>query len=189
MARMRGRDLATLGALGAAALLLKGKGKGEGKAEVGAGPQEYKDIKGIPTGRLGEGINPETGDKYKTLPSDQEVQDIQEGPAGRSAARKVARARPSPASDAEFMNQDLQEGPASRSPIAEGVTATGTSREARGSIDPNFLRRKQNEKFGTLGRMRKGGSVKKYASGGSVSSASKRADGCAVKGKTRGKMV
>ena len=28
-----------------------------------------------------------------------------------------------------------------------------------------------------------------YKSGGSVSSASKRADGCAVKGKTRGKMV
>jgi hypothetical protein len=30
---------------------------------------------------------------------------------------------------------------------------------------------------------------KKMRSGGSVSSASKRADGCAVKGKTRGKMV
>jgi hypothetical protein len=28
-----------------------------------------------------------------------------------------------------------------------------------------------------------------YAKGGSVSSASKRADGCCVKGKTRGKMV
>jgi hypothetical protein len=33
---------------------------------------------------------------------------------------------------------------------------------------------------------RKGGSVKKMASGGS---ASKRADGCATKGKTRGKMI
>lgn len=31
--------------------------------------------------------------------------------------------------------------------------------------------------------------VKKMAKGGSVSSASKRADGCAVKGKTRGKIV
>lgn len=29
----------------------------------------------------------------------------------------------------------------------------------------------------------------KYAKGGSVSSASKRADGCAVKGKTKGRMV
>jgi len=39
------------------------------------------------------------------------------------------------------------------------------------------------------GGMRRGGKVKRYASGGSVSSASKRADGCAVKGKTRGKFV
>jgi hypothetical protein len=34
--------------------------------------------------------------------------------------------------------------------------------------------------------MKKGGKVKKMAAGGS---ASKRADGCAIKGKTRGKMV
>lgn len=31
--------------------------------------------------------------------------------------------------------------------------------------------------------------VKKMAKGGSVSSASSRADGCCIKGKTRGKMV
>ena len=36
---------------------------------------------------------------------------------------------------------------------------------------------------------KKGGRVKKYAAGGSVSSASKRADGCAQRGKTRGRMV
>lgn len=36
-------------------------------------------------------------------------------------------------------------------------------------------------------RMKHGGKVKKMAKGGSV--ASKRADGCATKGKTRGKMV
>jgi len=36
--------------------------------------------------------------------------------------------------------------------------------------------------------MKNGGAVKKMASGGSVSSASKRADGIATKGKTRGKM-
>lgn len=46
------------------------------------------------------------------------------------------------------------------------------------------------------GAFKKGGKVKakaaptkKYAKGGSVSSASKRADGCATKGKTRGRMV
>ena len=39
-------------------------------------------------------------------------------------------------------------------------------------------------------KMKKAGQdTKGYAKGGKVSSASKRADGCAVKGKTRGKMV
>jgi hypothetical protein len=47
------------------------------------------------------------------------------------------------------------------------------------------LGRKEPLKLG----MKKGGSVKKMASGGKVSSASKRADGCCVKGKTRGRMV
>jgi hypothetical protein len=37
-------------------------------------------------------------------------------------------------------------------------------------------------------RFKKGGAVKGYASGGMTSSASKRADGIATKGKTRGKM-
>jgi hypothetical protein len=39
--------------------------------------------------------------------------------------------------------------------------------------------------------MKKGGEVKakKMASGGKVSSASSRGDGCAIKGKTKGKMV
>lgn len=36
---------------------------------------------------------------------------------------------------------------------------------------------------------KKGGAVKKMAKGGSVGSASKRADGCAQRGKTRGRMV
>ena len=35
----------------------------------------------------------------------------------------------------------------------------------------------------------KGGKVKKMAKGGKVSSASKRADGCATKGKTKGRFV
>ena len=37
--------------------------------------------------------------------------------------------------------------------------------------------------------MKKGGSVKKMANGGKVSSASKRGDGCAVRGKTKGRMI
>jgi hypothetical protein len=37
-------------------------------------------------------------------------------------------------------------------------------------------------------KLKSGGAVKKMSSGGSVSSASKRADGIATKGKTRGKI-
>jgi len=48
------------------------------------------------------------------------------------------------------------------------------------------LKAAQAEQEGTASGMKKGGKVKKMAAGGS---ASKRADGCAVKGKTRGKMV
>jgi len=51
---------------------------------------------------------------------------------------------------------------------------------------------RKNKEAGFYGRFKKGGQVKKakkYASGGSVSSASKRGDGCATKGKTRGRMV
>jgi len=40
----------------------------------------------------------------------------------------------------------------------------------------------------TTGAMKRGGKVKTYAKGGSVSSASSRGDGCASKGKTRGKI-
>jgi hypothetical protein len=46
--------------------------------------------------------------------------------------------------------------------------------------------RPQQAAAGSTGGM---GGYKSYAKGGSVSSASKRADGCAVKGKTKGRMV
>jgi hypothetical protein len=39
------------------------------------------------------------------------------------------------------------------------------------------------------GKYKKGGKVKQMKKGGKVSSCSKRADGCAVKGKTKGRMV
>ena len=53
---------------------------------------------------------------------------------------------------------------------------------------------KKNKESGFWSQFKKGGAVKKkpvkkYAKGGYVSSASKRGDGCAQRGKTRGKMV
>jgi len=54
-----------------------------------------------------------------------------------------------------------------------------------GPTDTRSVNQRMRESFG----LKRGGKVKKMASGGSVSSASKRADGIATKGKTRGKMV
>ncbi len=48
--------------------------------------------------------------------------------------------------------------------------------------------KKKKEELASSG-MKRGGAVKKYASGGSVSSASKRADGIAQRGKTRGRVL
>jgi hypothetical protein len=45
------------------------------------------------------------------------------------------------------------------------------------------------EKAAAEGGMKKGGKVKKMAKGGSVSSASKRADGIAQRGKTKGRIM
>jgi hypothetical protein len=45
------------------------------------------------------------------------------------------------------------------------------------------------EQAAAEGGMKKGGKVKKMAKGGSVGSASKRADGCAQRGKTKGRIV
>lgn len=52
----------------------------------------------------------------------------------------------------------------------------------------------RNKQSSFWGQFKKGGAVKKkptkkYAKGGSVSSASKRGDGCAQRGKTKGRMV
>jgi len=65
------------------------------------------------------------------------------------------------------------------------IDVTKYSLEERRKMEPDRSPtdyRPVNERF------KRGGAVKGYASGGSVSSASKRADGIAVKGKTRGKM-
>jgi hypothetical protein len=70
-------------------------------------------------------------------------------------------------------------------PLSERIKLS-QARMGRGSGTSDT--RSVNERIRNAFGMKKGGAVKKMASGGSVSSASKRADGIAVKGKTRGKM-
>ena len=79
---------------------------------------------------------------------------------------------------------------------AKAVVAPGGDRSARTDASSSGLggvRRPgtnvnyENEEASDMS-MKKGGKVKKMASGGMTSSASKRADGIATKGKTRGRM-
>lgn len=79
-----------------------------------------------------------------------------------------------------------------------GGGGSGTRQLMLGSdLDPKALMRENRSprdddesRFADEGNpnFKRGGKVKKYAKGGSVGSASKRADGIATKGKTRGKM-
>ena len=86
--------------------------------------------------------------------------------APRPAARKpVVKSRPMSAA-AESAMQEANVSPTTRAEYDRGIS--------------NVPRRNLYYK--------KGGAVKGYASGGSVSSASKRADGIATKGKTRSKI-
>ena len=87
------------------------------------------------------------------------------------------------------------------SPLAGLVTGEGLTGKVLGGILPMAMRGRfgdgeddKDKKPGMMpgavkpAGMKHGGAVKKMAKGGSVSSASKRADGCAQRGKTRGKM-
>lgn len=90
---------------------------------------------------------------------------------------------------------------------SKGVGSSAHSTMLRESRDPEMVKRRREEserkekeeakkrksiseiRYDEMGNpYKRGGAVKKYASGGSVSSASKRADGIAMRGKTRGKV-
>ena len=147
--------------------------------------------------------------------SQYEAQDKQEGrptPAKRTAPTPTATPARKVSADSQYEQQDLQEGGREgapfkmegetasglpreargvRNPIAEGATASGLPREARGVMDT----RTPGQKFAA--RQERAADVVNRArreqlgmkKGGMVGSASKRADGCAIKGKTRGRMV
>lgn len=95
------------------------------------------------------------------------------------------------ASDAKFRKsvKDLKVTPESAAAIGRGNRSTGMAKG--GKMATKFGAAMKKKSADTKGRamMKKAGGGKCYASGGSVSSASKRADGCATKGKTKGKMM
>jgi hypothetical protein len=72
------------------------------------------------------------------------------------------------------------------------IAARRSSPEAFAAYEKEIPRANMPKYTGSTnlsGPMKKGGSIKAYAKGGSVSSASSRADGCATKGKTKCKYI
>ena len=72
----------------------------------------------------------------------------------------------------------------------EGRAVQAEARAAQAAARKKAAQAKKDAKDPVMqsrpNEMKKGGAVKKYAKGGSVSSASSRADGCAIRGKTKG---
>jgi hypothetical protein len=98
-------------------------------------------------------------------------------PAPKPAPKPAIKSRPtSEAAEAAFQEANI-------SPTTRATYDMGMGKMARKSPYED-----DEGQGGIRGGYRRGGSVKKMASGGSVSSASKRADGIATKGKTRGRM-
>jgi len=99
-------------------------------------------------------------------------------PAPKPAPKPVVKSRPmSAAAESAFQESNV-------SPKTRAEYDMGMGKIAR--MSPYTTDENQG---GVHGGYKRGGSVKKMSSGGSVSSASKRADGIATKGKTRGRMV
>ena len=76
-------------------------------------------------------------------------------------------------------------------PKAEPKAAPKTESKKASGEEPSFFKGTKGYKnLGALFKsMREKAGITSYKSGGSVSSASSRGDGCAVRGKTKGKMV
>lgn len=78
-----------------------------------------------------------------------------------------------------------------------GMAEGGNVKESKAMMkkEVSFMKKKGAPKSmvkheeAEMGGYSKGGAMKKYAKGGSVGSASKRADGCASSGKTKGRFV
>jgi hypothetical protein len=188
---MARRDLASLAALGTLGYMLSKKGdKKDEKSTSDAAERRIaadKDASAIPeksespaisdetikrntsgmdvqdeTGMVNKRLkrNPETGELYDT-----EVTAPSKKPAA-APAKPVVKSRPMSAA-AEAAMQESNTSPTTRAEYDRGISDVP----------------RRNSYY------RKGGAVKGYASGGMTSSASKRADGIATKGKTRGRMV
>lgn len=124
------------------------------------------------------------GKKYTTARADDK-------PAPKGVARESDRPDYFPSGNTVAYNKSAKMEEPPKAPAKDLGKAVSWEREDAKMARAQRLLRAANAKRGIVeeGAMRRGGSVKKYAAGGSVGSASKRADGCAMKGKTKGRFV
>jgi len=97
-------------------------------------------------------------------------------------------------SDAFKKSQEAKYGKAKGGKVTKGKTMKKPAKAkakpfAATKFGAAMVKKSADTKGRAMVKKCSGGSMKKYASGGSVSSASKRADGCATKGKTKGTML
>ena len=112
---------------------------------------------------------------------------------GGTVKKKSTPPQPTPAERAASKRQDeslkkAKPTPADASAIGRGNRSSGMKSGGKAKMADKAGRALKKKSADTMGRamMKKAGGGKCYAKGGSVSA---RADGCAVKGKTKGKMI
>jgi hypothetical protein len=127
--------------------------------------------------------------------SDNYVPPKKAAPAAKKAAPAAKKAAPTKLSGIKQLSEDSSEAKALREQRKQRLGANYAAQSRALATAPEGPGKEALRKSVDKARadyeaspLKKGGVVKKYASGGSVSSASKRADGIAQRGKTRGKV-
>ena len=144
--------------------------------------------------------NEEFIEKYKKSPTSDRIREEASKSVNKDKASRAASGTRMDFGGVSFgdpeMTREEQESIAKNTLKGAAAVGFGPAAIRRYGIGRNYERMSESERRNWVlnaarnaREMKSGGRVKKYASGGSVSSASKRADGCAVKGKTKGRFV
>jgi len=162
----------------------------EPKAAPKADTSELRDETGA-TSKIRR--NTETGDLYNT---EAPTPKAETKPAAKAEAKPAPKAETKPAAKAESKSEM---GPTKKTTVQDfreslkkGPEMPGSyKKESAGSEKPKAKIEPGTFSFGKIAKdLREKAGITSYKSGGAVkSSASRRADGCAIRGKTKGRMV
>jgi hypothetical protein len=170
----RGKDLAGLAALGALGMMLSKRKGADRDTDTGVDVMPSYAAKETPKRELKEA--PSRGmpvSRSDALPS--------------YLAKQVSRTGGGKPEITDVYTEDESSPVFKKNEFGEAYIAL-PEKNRKAYQDRQDLINKNVNNPGYSAGMKKGGAVKKMASGGMASSASKRADGIATKGKTRGKM-